>query len=505
MKHNSITLLALFLTFTSKTMASLELASLFTDNMVLQRGMDVPVWGWTEPNTEVHVQFDSQSKKVTSDEKGQWQITLDPLLANKTPQTFSVQSTGSDQITLHNVVVGEVWICSGQSNMQMTVAKSPAVSALAPEASNIRSFTVQNTVSFQEERQCEGQWKQEIPDSAVGFAFSYFLEQAANIPIGIIMTSWGSSSLEAWMPREMTETVPHFKAIMESFDADPETQARIKETLKSSPSWNKKADVFLRRQPNILYNAMMHPLAPYACRGIVWYQGERNTQSMHGLVKKPWHANNSGMLKYADSLKQWMLQYRKMWKKDDLHFLIVMLPSYGAMLDSHPEKSPENPSAHSWAWMRDSQLKALDLPHTSVANTIDLGALKDVHPKDKLPIGQRLALLAARDTLGQKVEAQGPIFNQLEQQEGSLKVKFDHAEGLQTIDGDAPTGFWVSDDSQNWAPADAVITGSSITLSSPKVVNPLYVRYAFAGKPSVNLVNSANLPAYPFRTDVFKP
>ncbi|EMI22575.1 sialic acid-specific 9-O-acetylesterase [Rhodopirellula maiorica SM1] len=211
------------------------------------------------------------------------------------------------------------------------------------------------------------------------------------------------------------------------------------------------------------------------------------------------------MLIYGDVLKEWIRRYRKQWDQDDLHFLVVMLPGYGNVLKSSPKVPKDHPAAHSWAWMRESQLKASELPNTSVANTIDLGDIKNVHPKDKLPVGRRLALLAARDTLGQKVEAQGPVYQKVEAKDNTLVVHFENAQGLKTTDGSPPKEFWLADDDQNWVRADATIQGQSVVLQSAELAKPLYVRYAFVGKPEVNLVNGADLPAFPFRTDRFEP
>ena len=224
---------------------------------------------------------------------------------------------------------------------------------------------------------------------------------------------------------------------MDEFDADTETRERISTILKKGKSRSNQDDIFLRRQPNILYNAMMQPLAPFACRGLVWYQGERNTQSMLGMRKIPWYMRNSGMLKYGDTLKAWMQRYRQEWGQEKFEFLVVMLPGYAKNLKTKAER----PDTNSWAWMRESQLKAHELPHASVVNTIDLGDITNIHPTDKLPIGKRLALLAARDTLGQDVEAQGPLLNRVEVKGDRLVVHFDHGEGLKTNDGKDPNAF----------------------------------------------------------------
>lgn len=484
----------------------LTLGSLFRDHMVLQRDQPIPVWGTDAPGATVTVAFANQKKSATVSADGKWRVNLDPLKPSFESRTMTVASSSAPTaMAIADVVVGEVWICSGQSNMQMGVGAVPEIKALIPLATNIRSFRVKNTVAFTEQATCDGEWIAQHPDSAVAFAFAHFLEQAAKMPVGIILASWGSSSLEAWMPRDLTATVPHFKTTMAEFDADTATQDRIKATLNGPKPWSGPEDIFLRQQPNILFNAMMKPLAPYACRGLVWYQGERNTQAMTAMSGKNWIARNSGMLIYGEVLKQWMQRYRQEWEREDFHFLIVMLPGYGKLLDLDKEMSPENPAALSWAWMRESQLRALELPHTAVANTIDLGDLKDIHPKDKLPVGQRLALLAARDTLGQKIEAQGPVMKTVETRENKLVVHFNHATGLKTRDGNAPTGFWLADDSGKWLPAVASIEGQTVVLNSPAVAKPRYVRYAFAGMPKVNLVNATDLPAYPFRTDRFAP
>ncbi len=484
--------------------ADLQLGSLFTDHMVLQRDMPVPVWGTADAGSKITVEFAGQIKTAVADASHHWKVSLDPMVGSFQALEMTV-SDGDDEITRSDIVVGEVWICSGQSNMQFGYGGVPEIKALVPNAENLRTFEVKRTVAFEEQDACEGRWAVELPGSAVAFSFAYFLEKATDVPVGIILTCWGSSSIEAWMPRDMTATVPHFKTMMDAFDADAATREKIQSILDGPQPWSRQDDIFLRRQSNILYNAMMAPLAPYACRGLVWYQGERNTQSMQSLSGTQWFENHSGILKYGDTLKQWMQRLRSEWKHNDFHFLVVMLPGYYKPLSTGPEGGPESPITHSWAWMRESQLQALELPKVSVANTIDLGDVKNIHPKDKLPVGKRLALLAQRDVLGLDIEAQGPVFQSLEKKGTTLVVSFDHAAGLKTTDGGAPKGFWLSDDSGKWVPAEAGIEGQTVVLKSTELKKPLYVRYAFAGKPEVNLVNGAGLPACPFRTDRFEP
>lgn len=487
--------------------AALQLGSLFTDHMVLQRDMSIPVWGTAEPQAVIEVSFGEQTQRATADASGHWMLRLDPVAGSYQPQTMTVHTSaaGDEPIHFSDIVVGDVWICSGQSNMQFGVNSVPELKALVPKSQHIRSFEVPRTVALTEQETCGGEWTKRSPSSAVAFGFAYFLQAQADVPVGIILTAWGSSSLEAWMPRDMTETVPHFKTMMAEFDADVTTRERIQAILDGPKPWSKSDDVFLRRQSNVLYNAMMAPLAPYATRGLVWYQGERNTQSMHGMLKTPWFSRNSGMLKYGATLKQWILRLRQEWQQDDFQFLVVMLPGYYKPLATGPKADAESPIAHSWAWMRESQLQALELPHVAVANTIDLGDVKNIHPRDKRPVAERLALLAARDTLSMEIEAEGPMMQGVDRAGDSLIVHFEHADGLSTTDGKAPSAFWIADDSANWVPATAELRGETVVLRSAEVEQPLYVRYAFAGKPTVNLVNAAGLPAYPFRNDSFKP
>lgn len=470
--------------------AELSVATPFTDNAVLQRDMPVPVWGKADPNAKVTVEFANQSQSCKANVDGRWRVVLEPLAASFDPKELIVTSSVGDEIlTIKNVLVGEVWICSGQSNMQMGYQSIPAIKALIPSVKNIRKLTIKQTVAFTEQDECTGQWKEQQPDSAVAFAFAYYLEEAAEVPVGIVQTCWGSSSIEGWMPRDMTKKLPHFQKQMQAFDADKEKLTRIKSILSGPKPWGRKNDIFLRTQPNVIYNAIMHPLASLACRGIVWYQGESNAKTM------------PMRLQYGQTLRAWIQRYREEWNRDDLHFMVVMLPGFAKGLKDQSAHA----AAQSWAWMRESQLKSLDLPHTSVVNTIDLGHPTNIHPTDKLPIGKRLAMLAARDTLEQDIVASGPMLNRVESNGGKLLVHFDSAAGLTTNDEKAPTGFWLSDDSKKWVQANATLNGEIVVLNSPEVVKPLYVRYAFAGKPPVNLVNKAGLPAYPFRTDKFKP
>ncbi|WP_372937927.1 sialate O-acetylesterase, partial [Seonamhaeicola sp.] len=206
---------------------SLQPSTLFSNNMVLQQGMDVPVWGTAAPNEKITVSFANQIKTTTANNEGKWMLKLSPLKATKIPTDMVI--SGSTEVKISNIVVGEVWICSGQSNMQFNVNQVPEIKALIPFANNIRSFEVKRTVSYNEEENAIGKWKTTHPSSAVAFGFAYFLESIGDVPVGIIHASWGSSSIEAWMPKDMGNNLPYFKTIMNDFDADIKTRKKIEE------------------------------------------------------------------------------------------------------------------------------------------------------------------------------------------------------------------------------------------------------------------------------------
>jgi len=471
--HISVILIALMGFNTFVYSQDLKPSTLFKDHMVLQRDQAVPVWGKSSPNKNIKVTFANQVKTTKADKNGDWRITLDAMKASKEGRKLIISS--KDEIVISDVLVGEVWICSGQ-------------------------------VSLKEEDNVEGEWSTAYPNSSVAFSFAYFLKDLEDVPVGIILSCWGSSSIEGWTPKDMTDSLPHFKKIMREFDLDIATQQQIANIIAKKESRSVKEDIFIRRQPNILYNAMMKPLAPFACNGVVWYQGERNTRYLSGMpevTKENWFHRVAGSKEYGGILKKWIMRYRQEWKNPEMKFMIVMLPGYGKGAASTPNIDPENPNTASWAWMRESQLQVLDLPYTSVANTIDLGDIKDIHPTDKLPIGQRLALLAMKNKLGANNMTSGPFYDKTEISKHSITVHFKNAEGLKTIDGKRPTAFWIADDTREWKKAEAEINKNAVILSSSEIEHPKYVRYAFAGKPRVNLVNKEELPAYPFRTDNF--
>ncbi len=472
---------------TLQAAAGLSLSPMFGDHMVLQRELPVPVWGMADPGDTITVRFAGQEVDTRTGQDGKWMLELAPMPASAVGREFIIESKQTTQ-RIQDVLVGEVWICSGQSNMQYGWGKQSKprfnwggdadLAKLAESAANltIRSFEVPPNVSFEPTHDSAGAWSTNLPGSAIAFGFSYHLQQALNVPVAVIVTCWGSSSIEGWMPIELAADLPHFKTIMEGFQQSEPTRTRIESAMAMGI---RDGMVFVRKQPNILYNAMLHPLIPYGCRGIVWYQGEANADHPE---------------RYAASLPAWTRELRKRWNRDDLHLLAVMLPGYGE------DQGPADPK--SWAWFREAQTHALEkIPHATLINTIDLGDAKDIHPPDKAPIAERLALVARNLIHGEAITAHGPTIQKHRIDGSTLTVTFDHADGLTTTDGKPPSGFWLAGTDQQWHPATATIHGNTIQLTSAQVPAPIACRYAFSNTPTVNLTNKTGLPTAPFRTD----
>jgi sialate O-acetylesterase len=478
---------------TSILSADIKLASLFTDGAVLQREMKVPVWGWTKAGANITVSVNGNSVTGVANEKGEWKVELPELKAGG-PYVLKV-SNGSDEIALKDILVGEVWICSGQSNMDMGHRGISNFKAVIEESSKlpIRSFMVEKFVAFDKQSSLNGKWANSICSSAVGASFSYHLQKALNVPVGIIQTSWGSSSLEGWMPMELTEKLPHFKKIMSAFEQkDKQKVADLLKNCRNKANkitWKRGDNIYMRTRPNILYNAMMHPLIPYACRGVAWYQGEANARSVESMKQ------------YKESLQTWLSYLRQVWGKDNFQFMPVMLPRFGRVLKGGSSKDAANPGAHSWAYMRESMIGITEIPGTGIANTIDLGDAKNIHPKDKLPIGYRLTQIALKNVHKRDVLSQGPALKKVAYEGAKVIISYENAKGLKTKDGKSPTAFWLAGDDRKWFKAEAKIVGSNVEVNSNEVLKPVAVRYAFAGFPQVNLLNAADLPALPFRTD----
>jgi sialate O-acetylesterase len=487
--------LATLLPFAAR--ADVKLASPFTDHMVLQREMPVPVWGWADAGEQVTVSFAGQKKSTAAGADGKWRLDLAALTASAESREFTV--SGKNQITLKDVLVGEVWLGSGQSNMDFVVSKKLQYFAgvdneeqeiAAANHPLIRMFTGKSAKANSPQETVGGQWLVCSPEtvpgfSAVGYFFARELQKELKVPVGIVTLAFGASCAQAWVRRDVMLDDPAFKAVLDRFDeqvknykpAPEEEMAQWREASAKAKAAGQRAPrrpspdpVQDQHNPTVMYNGMIAPVIPYAIRGVLWYQGESITAPRELFPR--WNE-----LLISD--------WRKLWGRE-LPFYFVQL----AALDNN-SNSPQ---------VREWQAEALKLPHTGMVVTLDVGDKKDVHPHNKAPVGDRLSRIALANVYGRKIEFSGPRFESLTTGENSVTLKFSHAAGL-VAKGGTPGGFEIAGADGKFEPAIATIDGDRIALTSPAVPQPVAARYAWANYPeAANLFNAAGLPAAPFRT-----
>jgi sialate O-acetylesterase len=494
----------LLLVGTGAAFADIKLPAIIGDNMVLQQGGKVSIWGWADPDEEVTVGVSWNSMKfaVTSDKDGKWSFKINPPKAGGPHEmTF----TGKNTITVKNILVGEVWVCSGQSNMQMSVQSSANAEQEIAEAGypKIRLFSVKRTVAEKPQSDCEGNWVECSPETVPGFsAVAYFfgreLYKQLNVPVGLIHTSWGGTPAEAWTKREVLEADADFATILKRYDdAVAKYPQAMKEYEQKLVEWKqavekakaegtnaprRPGEPFGPGNPNSpagLYNAMIAPLIPYGIEGAIWYQGESNAGRAYQYRKL-----------FPAMIKNW----RDDWGQGKFSFLFVQLANF---MKTKPE-----PDESAWAELREAQSMTLALPKTGMAVIIDIGDADDIHPKNKQDVGKRLALWALAGTYGKKLVYSGPIYKSMKVDGSSVILNFDHVGGgLVAKDNEQLKGFAIAGADRKFVWADAKIDGDTVVVSSDKVSEPAAVRYAWADNPICNLYNKEGLPASPFRTD----
>jgi sialate O-acetylesterase len=486
-------LLALF-ALAATAGAAVKLPAVLSDRMVLQQDSPVRIWGWADPGETVTVSFLGQKPSTTAGPDGKWRVFLKPLPAGG---SYKMTVSGQNTIELKDILVGEVWIGSGQSNMGVTVARAnnPEQEIANANYNQVRLFKVKLTVAAAPAEDVEGSWQFCNPEavknfSAIGYFFSRDIHQARSVPVGFIETAWGGTPAEAWTSRPALEAEPALKSVFAEWDEVlakyPAAKEHYDKQLEAWTSAGKPAASRPREPagpghqytPAGLYNAMIAPITPLAMRGVLWYQGEHNANKGHAYI-------------YRRLFQVLIEDWRRAWGEGQFPFLFVQLANY--------ETGPES----AWPVLRESQTKALDLAATGMAVTIDIGESKDIHPKNKQEVARRLALAARAIAYKENVEYSGPIFRQMSSEASQLRAWFDHAgAGLAARDGGALAGFTIAGQDHHFVPAEARIDGnSSVVISSPDVKDPIAVRYAWAGDPVSNLINKQGLPASPFRSD----
>ncbi len=472
--------------------ADLKLPAVFGDHMVLQRDTPLPVWGWAEPGQTVTVALNNQTAEATANAEGRWRVDLNAMPAGG-PYELTV-TAGSDSQTYNDVMLGEVWVCSGQSNMDMRLVKiwddARIVQDLKREG--LRLFRVERAIADTPQDDLIAAWTRCEPAEARMFsAVAYFmgakLQQELGVTVGLIHTAYGGTPAEAWTATDRLAADPELTSTLESWEqrvASYHADLAAYETAKAAgtTSANPPAEPPALYAPGGLFNAMVHPLIPYAVRGAVWYQGESNV----------WRA-----MQYEPLLTALIEDWRQRWAQDAFAFGVVQLPNY-----ENPPRVPRG--IFSWAELRETQLRvAQHLEDVGLAVTIDLGDPTDIHPVNKQPVGERLARWALAQTYGQPLVYSGPIYTTHEIVGDQVILHFDHVgEGLAARDGGPLKGFVIAGPDRKFRWAKAVVDGDRIVVSEAKVTTPLAVRYAWADNPYwANLINREGLPASPFRTD----
>jgi len=544
-------LLALALLSPRLSRADVRLPAIFGSHMVLQQDTKIPVWGWADPGEAVTVTLGDQTAKATADAKGKWQVDLKPVANAAAPLTLTV--TGKNSLKFDDVLIGDVWVCSGQSNMEFPLASRSSFGGAANQATaapaandpQLRLFVVQKKIAITPESDVVGEWKVCTPESAgafsaVGYFFGNELRQNLKRPIGLIGTYWGGTPAQAWTSLSGLEKEPLLARCVKYYQTTLEHYPKAKENYPAtlaafqakSKEWNETVgltylpemkqwqEAAIQAQaagqpapprpvpsspapltpplpegtsgtPTVLFNGMIAPLIPYAIKGVIWYQGESNA--------------NKGT-EYGTLFPRMISDWREKWNQGDFPFLYVQLANY--------QKPQTTPSEGGWADLRESQLKTLSLPNTGMAVIIDIGDWSNIHPKDKADVGHRLALAAEHIAYGQDLVYSGPIYDSMKVEGNKIRLTFkDTGSGLQMsappwtptgVPVPTPTelmGFAIAGADKNFVWAKAEIDGNDVVVSSDQVAAPVAVRYGWASDPPCNLYNKEGLPASPFRTD----
>ncbi len=529
MRRIFCTLCLLAISLAGIARADVKLPAIFGDHMVLQAGSKITVWGTADAGEHVSIKIGSQEDNTVAGEDGKWIATLDPI---KSEEAVTVTVKGNNEITLKDVLIGEVWLCSGQSNMQFALQRANKATEEIAQADypSIRLFTVRNTAKAEPQADTQGAWvicspKTAPSFSAVGYFFGRDLHKALNKPVGLIHSSWGGTPAEAWTDRQSLEREPELAKRLADYDkalaAYPEAKAAYdKQVIElkaaydaatqpaTTPTTHTSAAATAPvnraafkappapggpNQPNSptnLYNGMIHPIIGFPIKGVIWYQGESNAaraiqyKLLLTAMINGWRAKWAGLNKANPGA-------------GDFAFLIVQLANFQS-----PVPTPVQATS-GWALLREAQADvAREVPRTGLALAIDIGEAKDIHPKNKQEVGRRLALQAEKLVYNREVLASGPTLKSMKIDEGKAILTFDHVgQGLQAK-GEKLMGFAIASAESPWEFADAKIDGATVVLSNESIPHPTRVRYGWADNPDqANLYNSADLPAVPFRTD----
>jgi len=487
--------------------ADIRLPSVIGKNMVIQRNMPVSLWGWADPGEKVAVTIETQHQSAQAGSDGTWHVTLSPMPAGG-PYEFTI--TGANSITFSNIMVGDVWICSGQSNMEMRVRHVTNSDNEVADAlhQNLRLFQITNDLSPEPRTDCEGRWEVCRPStvgdfSAAGYFFGRKIMSEVDVPVGLINASWGGTTIEAWMSDDTRLHCKEFQNLLDHWK--PALEQKTQEILsfyRKMAEWEEdvhyvlyagkpmlpfygtppESPVKLSVVPQLpvwVHNAMIAPLVPYAIKGVIWYQGESNAGRAY---------------QYRTLFPGLIEDWRRLWNQGDFPFLFVQLANFG-----EPDPLPVESD---WAELREAQCMALSLPNTAMAVAIDIGEADDIHPRNKQDVGLRLALGALKTVYGRDIVHSGPVFESMAIKDGQVHIRFScTGSGFVPKEGGSLKGFTVAGEDRKFVRAQAMINDDEVVVWNDDVPAPAAVRYGWANNPGCNLFNMEGLPASPFRSD----
>lgn len=486
--------------------AEVRLPHILSDHAVLQRDAPIHIWGWAGPKEKVQIQFHAQKHVVTANEYGEWGLWLAPEAAGG-PFTMNISGESGAPIAYTDLLVGDVWFASGQSNMEMplkgfpgnAVIKNSEQEIAAATLPQVRLLRVEKKTSNYPLEELDGTWTQCNPAAAADFsAVAYFfgreIQQKEHVPIGLIDSTWGGTPVEAWTSMDALAADASLTPAMASWAKFADLQTRLTEVQEKEKREDEAAVAAHQPKPNHewhpnfesggpaeLYNGMVAPATPYTIKGVIWYQGETNGPPERAPL-------------YNKLFSTMIADWRKDWHEGNFPFLYVQISSF-------------NSPNQDWGTLRDAQRRTLSVANTAMAVSIDVGDAGNIHPADKQTVGSRLALAAETmvyghtDKSGRPTEYSGPLFQQATREDRRLRVYFDHAGSELHAKGGSVAGFEVAGKDGKYMPAEARIEGQTVVVSSPSVADPLQVRYAWSSATDANLYNSAGLPASTFTSE----
>ncbi len=477
--------------------AEVRLPGLISNDMVLQRNADIRLWGWADPGERVTVRIDNQEKSVTAGSDRRWKLELEPMSAGG---PYQMTVSGKNTIVLENILIGEVWVCSGQSNMEWHVKYSADAEREIADGNHplIRLFMVKKGGAGEPRDDCGGIWTRCTPQtvgefSGVGYYFGRELMRELDVPVGLIQSAWGGTAAVPWTSFGALRNNPVLRPITEKWtDLSAEKKAEIEDHHDLMAHWFVYCFACMARNvsygpipkgdfgaPSWLYNAMIAPLTNATIQGTIWYQGESDS----GLAYR-----------YRTLFPTLIQDWRTQWGLGDFPFLFVQLSNFN-------EPNPE-PTESEWSELREAQLMTLELPNTGMAVTIDLGETDDVHFRNKQDVGRRLALSALRVAYGRDIVHSGPLYDSVSFKSSRAHITFTSTgSGLATKDNEPLKGFAIAGPDSQFVWAEARLDGKNVIVWNNSIPDPVAVRYGWGDNPGCNLYNREELPASPFRTD----